>query len=83
MYFGIQFCSPGQNKTQKICDKIAYKEPFMLKYRSDRSKTQKMCEKAVDACLTALKFAPHWLVTTKMLEILSDVSPNDDLDLII
>ena len=55
----------------------------MLKYRPDRSKTQKMCEKAVDACLTALKFAPHWLVTTKMLEILSDVSPNDDLDLII
>ena len=29
-----------------------------------------MCDEAVDDCLVALKFAPDWFVTSKMIKIL-------------
>ena len=32
-----------------------------------------MCDKAADACFSALKFIPDWLVTTKVLGILNNV----------
>ena len=44
----------------------------MLKLSIDRYKTQKMCDKAVNDFLTALKFAPDWFVTIKMIKILGD-----------
>ena len=34
--------------------KVVSKEPFMLKYCSDRYKTKEMCDKAVDAYFLAL-----------------------------
>ena len=41
-----------------------------------------MCDKAVDACLSALKLVPDWLVISKMLETLDNVViSNDDIDL--
>ena len=54
-------------------EKFVSRECIMLKYCSDRHKTQKMCDKAVDACFSALKFIPDWLVTSKMLGILNNV----------
>lgn len=41
--------------TQKICDKVLFKEPFTLKYYPDRYKPQKICDKAVSFYLLALK----------------------------
>ena len=41
-----------------------------------------MCDKAVDACLSALKFVPDSIVTSKMLEIVDTfVLSNDNIDL--
>ena len=64
-----------------MCDKVVSKEPFMLKHCPNRYKTQKMYDKKVDACVSALKFAPDCLATSKMLEMLNDVLfSNDDID---
>ena len=41
-----------QYKTQEMCYKVVFKEPFMLKYCLNRYKTQEMCDKAVDAFLS-------------------------------
>ena len=39
-----------------------------------------MCDEAVDDCLKALKFAPDWFATSKMLERSDDaLNANDDL----
>ena len=32
-----------------MCDKVISKEPFVLKFYSDKYKTQKMCDKTFDA----------------------------------
>ena len=40
----------------------------MLKYCLARRKAQVMCDKVVDACLPALKLAPDWFITNKMIE---------------
>ena len=63
-----------------MCDKVAFKEPFMLKYCLDRYDTQGMCDNIVDACLLALKFAPNLCVTSKMHEQLDNATfSNDDI----
>ena len=36
-----------------------------------------MCDKAIDDCLSILKFAPDWFVTSKMIEILFTVLYTD------
>ena len=39
-----------------------------------------MCDEAVDDCLKALKFAPDWFATSKMLERSDDaLNASDDL----
>ena len=43
---------------------------FQWRYVPDQYKTQQMCDEAVDDCLVALKFAPDWFVTSKMIKIL-------------
>ena len=45
-----------------MCDKVVFKDPFMLKYCFDRYKTQEMCDKAVDVFLATLKFIPDWFL---------------------
>ena len=41
-----------------------------------------MCNKAANVCLSALKFFPDWLVTSKILEIFDNVTfYNDDIDI--
>ena len=42
--------------------------PFQLKYCPDKYKTQNMCDETVDDCLVALKFVPHYFVTSKMIK---------------
>ena len=37
-----------------MCNEVASKEPFLLKYFRDRHKTQEMCDKAVGAFLPEL-----------------------------
>ena len=48
-----------------MCDKIVFKEPFILKYCFDRFKTQEICDKAVDGFLLTIKFIPDWFVMKK------------------
>ena len=50
-----------------MCDEVASKDPFMLKYFVDRYKTQEMCDKTVDAFLLTLTLALDWFVTSKMI----------------
>ena len=59
---------PNRYKTHEISNKVVSKETFMLKYCLDRHKIQEMCDKVVDACLPALKLAPDWFITNKMIE---------------
>ena len=68
-----------RHKTQKICDKVFFKDPFMPKYCLDRQKTQEMCRKAVDAFSPTLKCVPDWFLTRKMIKELDDVFSNDDI----
>ena len=56
-----------------MCNKVVYKEPFMLKYCLDRYKTQGMCDKAADAFLRMLKLISDWFVTNKTVEKLNDI----------
>ena len=66
--------------TQETCDKVDSKEPFMLKYCLDKCKTQEIYDKAVDSYLLALKFAPDWFFTSKMIEKLDNAAfYNDDI----
>ena len=61
-----------------MCNKVVYKQPFMLKYCLDRYKTQKMCHKAVDVCLLTLILAPDWSLTNKMLKKLDNAVISND-----
>ena len=66
--------------TQEMCDKIVFKESFMLKYHLDRYKTQEMCDKAIDFYLLTLKFVPDWFATSKIIEELHNaIFSNDDI----
>ena len=51
-----------------MCDRTISEDSFMLVYFLDKYKTQIMCVKAVDDCLSALKFIPDWLLTSKMIK---------------
>ena len=65
-----------------MCHEVVSEKLVMLKHYSERYKTQKMCDKAVDACLSALKIVPDFIVTSKMIEILHNlVFPDDNIDL--
>ena len=56
-----------------MCERINSEIPFSLRCVLDQYKTQKMCNKAVDDCLAALKLAPDWFVTRKMIRDSSNV----------
>ena len=56
-----------------MCEIINSETPFSLRYVRDQYKTKKMCNKAVDDCLAALKLAPDWFVTRKMIKKLFTV----------
>ena len=57
---------------EKMCVKVVFEKPFMLKYYLNRCNTQEMCDKAVDVCLPVLKFVPNLFVSNKMLENLNN-----------
>ena len=50
----------------------------MRKYCLDRHNTQEMFDKAVNNFLSALKFAPDWFVTSKMIKKLHNALSADD-----
>ena len=49
---------PDWYKTQEICDRIIFEDPFMIVYCPDRYKSQGVYDEAVDDCQVALKFLP-------------------------
>ena len=61
---------PNKYKTQEMCDSVIFENYFSIRYVTDQCNTQQMCAKAVDYCLVALKFVPHWFATSKMIKIL-------------
>ena len=44
---------------EKMCVKVVFKKPFILKDCLNRCNTREMCDKAVDVCLPVLKFVPN------------------------
>ena len=63
---------------QKLRDKVASEDLFMLKHCPDKHKTQEMFDKVVDSYLLALKFVTDWCFASKMIEkldsaVLSDI----------
>ena len=58
--------APDWYKTQEMCDRVVYENPFLIVYFPDKYTTQKMCDEAVDDCLAALKLLPDWFVARKM-----------------
>ena len=76
----LKLLTLDQYKTQKMCDKVIFKDSFMLKYCLNRHKTHKMCDKAADAFLLTLTFVRDWFVTKKMIKNLDDaVLANNDI----
>ena len=49
-----------------MCDKVVFKERFMLKYCLDKYKCHKMCKEAVGACLALSKFVSDCFRMNKM-----------------
>ena len=63
-----------------MCEKVASKDSFSIRYVPDQCKTQQMCDKAVDNCMAALKLVPHWLVTSKMIKkIFTDLYVDENI----
>ena len=48
--------------TQKMCEKVVFEDPLLLKNWLDSYKIQEMYEKAVDAFLPTLKLCPIGLL---------------------
>ena len=71
-------CVSNVYMTQKICDKVLFKEPFILKYYPDRYKLHKTCDKAVSFYLLALKCVSDWFALSKMIEKLDNAVFSDD-----
>ena len=59
---------PDLFMTQKLCDKLIFNKPFLLKNCFESYKTQEMCDEAGDACMLALKFVPDWSVTSEIIK---------------
>ena len=53
LIFFVFNSGPDWCKTEEMCDKVIYEEPFMLIYCPDRYEPHKMHDKAVDDCLAA------------------------------
>ena len=66
MMFSCIFCITDLYKTQEICDRITFEDPFSIRYVREQYKTQQMYDEAVDYCLAVLKFVPDWIVASKM-----------------
>ena len=55
-------------KTQEMCDRIFYEDPFLIVYCPDKYKTQRKCDEVIDDSLASLKLIPDWFVTSKRLK---------------
>ena len=64
--FSCIFCITDLYKTQEICNRIIFEDPFSIRYVREQYKTQQMYNEAVDDCLAVLKFVPDWIVASKM-----------------
>ena len=52
-----------------MCEKVLSKEPFMLKYYSNRYETQKIRDNVVDSYLLASKFVLDCFFTCKIIAL--------------
>ena len=64
------FSIPSHHKTQKVCGRIIFDDPFSSRYVPDQYKTHQKYDNAVDDCLVALKFVSGLFITSKIIKIL-------------
>ena len=57
-----------QFKTRKICNSVVSENPLFIVYCPDKYKIQRMCDEAVHDSIAALKLAPDWFVTIKIIK---------------
>ena len=69
---------PNKYKIQDMCNSIICQDSLSIRYVPDQYKTQQTCDKAVDDCLAALKLAPNWFVTIKMIKKLFTALYSDE-----
>ena len=53
-FFVFDFIS-DRYKTQEMCDRVVFEDPFLIIYWPGEYKTQRMCDEAVDDSLAPLK----------------------------
>ena len=56
--------------TQKMCDRVAPEDHFLIVYCPDKYITQRIYDEAVGNSLTVLKLIPDWFVTSKLIKYL-------------
>ena len=50
-----------------MCDRVVYKDPFLIVYCPNKYISQKMCDEAVDS-LAALQHIPNLFVTNEVMK---------------
>ena len=58
--------------TQRMCERVVEKDPYMLRLVPDHLKMQGMCDKTVRDYLFSLQFVPDWFVTQQQVGIWYD-----------
>ena len=51
-----------------MCDRVVYKDPFLIVYCPNKYISQKMCDEAVDDSLAALQHIPNLFVTNEVMK---------------
>ena len=67
MFFIFVFILDGY-KTQEMCDRVVFEDPFLVVCCPGKYITQEMCDEAVDDSLATLKLIPDWFVTSKIIK---------------
>ena len=52
----------------EMCDRVVYKDPFLIVYCPNKYISQKMCDEAVDDSLAALQYIPNLFVTNEVMK---------------
>ena len=51
-----------------MCDRVVYKDPFLIVYCPNKYISQKMCDEAVGDSLAALQRIPNLFVTNEVIK---------------
>ena len=57
-----------QYKTNEICDRVVYQNPFIILYYPNKYVTLKIRDEPVDVCPATLKLICVWFVTSKIIK---------------